>query len=375
MAYVPGCVLLTGGAGFIGSNTLCHLVTKYPDIVFVCLDKMNYCASMRNLAEIADQPNFKFVKGDITSGDLVNHVFEQYSIDTVLHFAAQSHVDNSFGNSLDFTMANVLGTHVLLEAARVAKVPIRRFIHVSTDEVYGEAEMPAYHEKGEEKAEDGVIVVAEKNAAKHAKELDDFKRCTPSSALNPTNPYAATKTAAEFLCRSYAHSFGLPVIITRGNNVYGPKQYPEKIIPKFINLLMRGQPCPLHGDGTHLRSYLYVDDVARAFETVLFKGVVGQIYNIGSSYELSNLQTLRALLKLFGWEDKEHQYVRYVKDRAFSDARYHVESSALEQLGWSQQVDFETGISLTRDWYMKTDSVQHWNADIATALRAHPGSA
>ena len=191
--YDPRCVLVTGGAGFIGSNTLVYLVEKYPLIRFICLDVLLYCASESNLEEIRGRPNFRFVKGDIRSTDLVAYLIESEGVDTILHFAAQTHVDNSFGNSFEFTQTNVFGTHVLLESAKRFAPQIRRFIHVSTDEVYGECT-----------AED--------------------ERRTTESPLRPSNPYAATKVAAEYLVRSYRQSFRLPTIITRGNNVYGPKQ-------------------------------------------------------------------------------------------------------------------------------------------------------
>jgi len=226
--YSPQIVLVTGGAGFIGSNVLVHLVKKYPHAKFVCLDKLDYCSSLRNLKDVWSCSNFQFVKGDIASADLVNYVMHSYKVDTVLHFAAQTHVDNSFGNSFHFTQTNVLGTHVLLESAKIFKDQLKRFIHVSTDEVDGES-----------------------SVQQDATPFDE------KSALNPTNPYAATKAAAELLVKSYAQSFGLPIIITRGNNVYGPGQYPEKLIPKFINLLKLGH---LHHSRTWAAStqlYLY----------------------------------------------------------------------------------------------------------------------
>jgi len=314
------------------------LVKKYPQFKIVNFDRLDYCSCLANLDEIKDYPNYKFVKGDITSADLVNHIIKSEAIDTIVHFAAQTHVDNSFGNSFEFTRANVFGTHVLLESAKLFKDQVRRFVHVSTDEVYGESTATG----------------------------DRFDAASP---LNPTNPYAATKVAAEFLVRSYRHSFGLPTIITRGNNVYGPKQYPEKLIPKFISLLNGKQPCPLHGTGTNRRSFLYVDDVARAFEAIIFKGILGEIYNIGSRFEISNKETCLRLLQLFGLEKEEAKYVTYVKDRAFNDFRYHIDPSSLEALGWSQQVNFELGLELTKDWYLSHPG--HW-PDIAAALSAHP---
>jgi len=194
-------------------------------------------------------------------------------------------------------------------------------------------------------------------------------RFTSESPLNPTNPYAATKVAAEFLVKSYRTSFGLPTIITRGNNVYGPKQYPEKLIPKFISLLASKQPCPLHGTGTNRRSFLYVEDVAHAFEIILFKGVLGEIYNIGSRFEISNKDTTLRLLQLFKLDAEESKYITYVKDRAFNDFRYHIDPSGLEALGWHQRVDFHEGLEKTKDWYMS--HLDHW-PDVKSALSAHP---
>lgn len=346
--YQPKSVLLTGGAGFIGSNTLVWLVKKYPEIKFVCLDKLAYCASTKNFDEISDQkqyPNFKFVKGDITSADLVNYLMKNEVIDTVMHFAAQTHVDHSFGNSFEFTRSNIFGTHVLLESAKLFIHQVKRFIHVSTDEVYGESSVKD-------------------------------EKFDSNSPLNPTNPYAATKVAAEYLVKAYRHSFGLPTIITRGNNVYGPKQYPEKLIPKFINLLHQGKPCPLHGTGVNRRSFLYVEDVARAFEIILFKGVVGEIYNIGSHFEITNKDVCLRLLKLFNIDVESkaddataQKYITYVKDRAFNDFRYYIDPSGLEKLGWCQEIDFDQGLKLTKDWYLS--HVGYW-PDISNALTAHP---
>lgn len=340
MDYDPKVILLTGGAGFIGSCVMVHLVKKYPETQMICLDKLDYCASVKNFEEIQNHKNFRFVRGDITSADLVNHIIGSYKVDTVMHFAAESHVDNSFGNSLGFTHTNVLGTHTLLEAAKAHIKQIRRFIHVSTDEVYGES-----------------------NSVDQRKVVGD--------ALSPTNPYAASKAAAEFMVKSYRKSFNLPTIITRGNNVYGPRQYPEKLIPKFISLLNRGQPCPLHGDGSNRRSFLFVQDVAEAFEVILRKGVVGTIYNIGSDYEITNKGVLQELLGLFGLQDREEELVRYVRDRPFNDFRYHINTEGLEGLGWKQKVQFAEGLKITKEWYLARPN--YWG-NISSALFAHPNN-
>jgi dTDP-glucose 4,6-dehydratase len=267
---------------------------------------------------------------------LVNFVLETEKIDTIMHFAAQTHVDNSFGNSFQFTQNNIMGTHVLLESAKVHG--IKRFIHVSTDEVYGE-------------------------------QRRDQEAMDEEQVLEPTNPYAATKAGAEFLAKSYHRSFGMPIIITRGNNVYGPHQYPEKLIPKFINQLLRGRPVTLHGTGENTRNFLYVEDVARAFEIILFRGKVGLIYNIGGTNEKANIEVARSLIKLAGLGDREDQMMTFVEDRAFNDLRYHINSSRLHELGWKEMVSWEEGLQTTFHWYSQF-SGRYGN--IENALVAHP---
>ena len=311
---------------------------------FACLftvvvyDKLDYCSCLDNLQDIKDLPNFKFVKGDIESADLVNYVFTQEKIDTVMHFAAQTHVDNSFGNSFTFTKANIYGTHVLLESAKNCDT-IRRFIHVSTDEVYGEGEDFDAKPMGEE------------------------------HILEPTNPYAATKAGAEFIVKAYHRSFKLPCIITRGNNVYGPHQYPEKLIPKFTNQLLKGMKLTLHGDGSNTRNFLFVEDVARAFDTILHKGKVANIYNIGGDNEVSNLQVAKDLIKILGKEGQEDELITFVPDRKFNDLRYTIHSGKLHELGWTEQMSWEEGLRKTVEWYRDYTS-RYGNID--QALVAHP---
>jgi dTDP-glucose 4,6-dehydratase len=266
----------------------------------------------------------------------VNFVLETEKIDTVMHFAAQTHVDNSFGNSFQFTQNNIMGTHVLLESAKSAG--IKRFIHVSTDEVYGEQHR-------------------------------DQEAMDEEQVLEPTNPYAATKAGAEFLAKSYHRSFGMPIIITRGNNVYGPHQYPEKLIPKFINQLLRGRAVTLHGTGENTRNFLFVEDVARAFEIILFRGRVGLIYNIGGTNEKANIEVARALIKLAGLEDREDQMMTFVEDRVFNDLRYHINSTRLHELGWQELVSWEEGLRMTFNWYSKFSGRF---GNIENALVAHP---
>ena len=286
--------------------------------------------------EIKDYPNYKFIKGNICSSDIVNYVLAAENIDTILHFAAQTHVDNSFGNSFQFTQNNIMGTHVLLESAKSAN--IKRFVHVSTDEVYGEQRL-------------------------------DQDAMSEEQVLEPTNPYAATKAGAEFLAKSYHRSFGMPIIITRGNNVYGPHQYPEKLIPKFINQLMKGRNVTMHGTGENKRNFLFVEDVERAFEIILFKAKVGQVYNIGGSKEQTNFEVARQLIKLSGHAGDPKERMVFVDDRVFNDLRYHINSDRLFELGWREQMGWEEGLKKTFDWYV-ANSVRY--GDIESALAAHP---
>lgn len=338
MRYAPHNILITGGAGFIGSNAVIHFVKSYPEYKIINYDKLDYCSSLMNLQEVADYPNYKFIHGNLLSSDLLMYILETEKVDTVIHFAAQTHVDNSFGNSFQFTENNIRGTHTLLEAIKTYG-KVQRLIHVSTDEVYGEAGLEAH---------------------------------TESTLLQPTNPYSATKAGAELLVQAYYHSFNLPMIITRGNNVYGPRQYPEKLIPKFILRLAQGKPCCIHGSGDHKRSFIYVDDTVSAFDTILHYGEIGQIYNIGNPEERSNLQVAQDLIRLFGLEDQMDQYITFVEDRPFNDCRYRITSEKLEKLGWARRVDWETGLRLTVDWYRTHVIDKNWWPEIETALVPHP---
>lgn len=336
--YVPQNILLTGGAGFIAGHVALLLVRAYPQYKVVVLDKLDYCSSVKNFDAMKDCPNFKFIKGDISSPDLVNYLLTAEKIDTIMHFAAQTHVDNSFGNSFDFTMNNIFGTHVLLEAARVVG-GIKRFIHVSTDEVYGESSV--------------------------GMEVGNHE----GHALEPTNPYAATKAGAEMLVKAYHTSYKLPVITTRGNNVYGPQQYPEKLIPKFVLLAKQGRLLPIHGNGANARSYLYVTDVARAFDKILHKGVVGEVYNVGTTKERTVKSVAETVCTYFGKDPAET--ITHVMDRAFNDQRYFLETSKLSALGWKEEMTWEDGIKTTIEWYLKHG--ESWfDNDISTALQAHP---
>ncbi|XP_044472788.1 trifunctional UDP-glucose 4,6-dehydratase/UDP-4-keto-6-deoxy-D-glucose 3,5-epimerase/UDP-4-keto-L-rhamnose-reductase RHM1-like [Mangifera indica] len=334
--YKPKNILITGAAGFIASHVCNRLIRNYPDYKIVVLDKLDYCSNLKNLLPSKASANFKFVKGDIGSADLVNFLLITESIDTIMHFAAQTHVDNSFGNSFEFTKNNIYGTHVLLEACKVTG-QIRRFIHVSTDEVYGETD------------EDAVVGNHE------------------ASQLLPTNPYSATKAGAEMLVMAYGRSYGLPVITTRGNNVYGPNQFPEKLIPKFILLAMRGLPLPIHGDGSNVRSYLYCEDVAEAFEVILHKGEVGHVYNIGTKKERRVIDVAKDICKLFS-RDPEAS-IKFVDNRPFNDQRYFLDDEKLKNLGWSERTTWEEGLKKTMEWYIQNPE---WWGDVSGALLPHP---
>ena len=330
--------MITGGAGFIASYVVRHFVIQYPEYNIVCYDKLDYCASLNNIKALEEHANFSFEQGDITNAERTLEVLRKHAIDTVMHFAAQSHVDLSFGNSYSFTHNNVFGTHVLLECSVSAKVS--KFIHVSTDEVYGEVE-------------------------------HDASDLLETALLCPTNPYAASKAAAEMIVNAYFKSFKLPVIIVRSNNVYGPHQYPEKVIPKFSCLLNRKRKAILHGDGSPTRRYLYAGDAADAFDTIFHKGSVGQIYNIGSRNEVSNKELCNLLLDEFKIPRSEfNNWVEHTHDRPFNDMRYAVDASKISSLGWVQKTSFDDGLKLTVEWYRQYGET--WWGDISHCLTAFP---
>ncbi|KAL6702472.1 hypothetical protein ACN47E_001627 [Coniothyrium glycines] len=334
-------ILVTGGAGFIACWFVRHLVLTYPRYHVVSFDKLDYCATLNNTRILDSSSNFDFEQGDITSPQQVKRVLRKYNIDTIFHFAAQSHVDLSFGNSYEFTNTNVYGTHVLLERAR--EHGINRFIHISTDEVYGDVPVGAA-DLGE------------------------------TSILAPTNPYSASKAAAEMMVSAYRSSFKLPLLTVRANNVYGPHQFPEKIIPKFIMLLQRKQKLLLHGDGSPTRRYLYAGDIVDAIDTIFHKGEVGQIYNIASKVEMSNHEICRKLLSAFNvtheTESDVQRWVEHTEDRPFNDQRYATDGSKLSGLGWEPRVSFDEGLRITVDWYRRFGEV--WWGDISRVLTSFP---
>jgi dTDP-glucose 4,6-dehydratase/UDP-glucose 4,6-dehydratase len=306
-------LLITGGCGFIGSNFINYYFYKNKINKLVNIDAMYYCANEKNVDEsIRNDNKYIFIKGNICNDELITNILKQHNITHIIHFAAQSHVQNSFDDSISFTNDNIVGTHTLLECCKKYG-KLEKFIHVSTDEVYGES----------------MLSIEEKHKTEH-------------SILCPTNPYAATKAGAELLAQSYNHSFNLPIIITRGNNVYGPNQYPEKLIPRFIKLLKENKKVTIHGDGSNVRGFLHAYDTATAFETILEKGFIGEIYNIGCNdgMEYSVIDIAKTLIQFIKKTDKYDEWIEYVEDRPFNDKRYYISNQKLKDLGWEIKKEF-----------------------------------
>jgi dTDP-glucose 4,6-dehydratase len=306
-------LLITGGCGFIGSNFINNYFPKNKVHKLVNVDAMYYCANEENVdKQIRCDTNYIFAKGNICDYHFIEKILKEYEITHIIHFAAQSHVQNSFDDSIQFTYDNILGTHTLLESCKKYG-KIEKFIHVSTDEVYGES----------------MNSIEETHKTEH-------------SILCPTNPYAATKAGAELLAQSYNHSFKMPIIITRGNNVYGPNQYPEKLIPRFIQLLKENKKVTIQGDGSNVRAFLHANDTASAFETILENGTVGEIYNIGcdDQMEYSVLEIAKILIKMIKNTDNYDEWIEYVEDRPFNDKRYYISNQKLKDLGWEIKENF-----------------------------------
>jgi dTDP-glucose 4,6-dehydratase len=311
-------LLVTGGCGFIGSNFINYYFFKNKLNKIINLDAMYYCAVENNVNEkIRDHPNYVLIKGNLNDVDLVDSILKKHQITHVIHFAAQSHVQNSFEDSIKFTYDNVLGTNNLLECCRKYK-KIQKFIHVSTDEVYGES----------------------------MNSIEELCK-TEHSILCPTNPYAATKAGAELIAQSYLHSYKMPIVITRGNNVYGRNQYPEKLIPRFIQLLKEDKKVTIQGNGSSVRAFLHAYDTAKAFETILEKGVVGEIYNIGcdENMEYSVLDVAKILIKMIKQSENYDEYIEYIEDRPYNDMRYYISNQKLKDLGWNIEVDLLSGLN------------------------------
>ncbi|MBI4975164.1 dTDP-glucose 4,6-dehydratase [Candidatus Peregrinibacteria bacterium] len=310
-------ILITGGAGFIGTNYCYYHSDKYPDDEIFVLDKLTYAGNLDNLYELIHRPHFHFVQGDIADKKFILDFFEKEYFDIVVHFAAESHVDRSIEEPDVFVVTNVIGTQNLLEAAKNTNV--KRFHHISTDEVYGDLrESPDSY----------------------------FTELTP---LAPNSPYAASKASSDLIVRSYFHTYGMPVTISRCSNNYGPYQFPEKLIPYFFGLISENKPVPVYGDGLHVRDWLFVTDHCRAVDLIIQKGKIGEIYNIGGNNEKTNIEITKFLLKFLG---KDESCIIYVDDRLGHDRRYAIDASKIQkELGFKPETSFEDGIKQTFEWY------------------------
>lgn len=303
------CVLFTGGCGAIGSVMLNFFVCKYPQTRFVNLDALTYAGNSNNIIQ---KPNYKLYHGNICNVELVNHILETERPGIIVHLAAETHVDNSFGNSFAFTQTNVFGTHTLLECARKYN-KLTKFIHMSTDEVYGS--------------------------------VDDGTTCNETtSMIAPSNPYSASKAAAEMLCHAYMMSFKLPIIILRCNNAVSPFQHQEKLIPKILDCLANNKKIPIHGKGHSKRTFIHALDIAEAFDIVIEKGDVNSVYNIGNDEEYTVIEVVQHILQTLKPGNNIEDWIEFVPDRAFQDYRYSVDTTALRNLGWKPKVDFDQAI-------------------------------
>lgn len=313
-------LLVTGGAGFIGSNFICYMLENHPDYTIVNLDKLTYAGNLENLEDVENYPQYHFVKGDIADRPIVESVARQYHIDTIVNFAAESHVDRSILGPAVFIKTNVVGTNTLLEIAK--DLSLEKFLQISTDEVYGS--------------------------------LGPTGKFTEESPLHPNSPYAASKAAADWLALAYHHTYGLPVVITRSSNNYGPYQFPEKLIPLMIANASSGRPLPVYGDGLNVRDWLHVSDNCAAIELVLHKGKVGGTYNISGNNEVKNIDVVKLILKKL---NKPESLITFVKDRLGHDRRYALDASKImRELRWKPKYTFEQGLDETIEWYVSHQS-------------------
>ncbi|HAL45842.1 MAG: dTDP-glucose 4,6-dehydratase [Planctomycetes bacterium GWF2_42_9] len=320
-------ILVTGGAGFIGSNFVRLVLAQQPDCLIVNVDKLTYAGNLENLEGFLDNPTHVFVKADINDGKIIEQLIDKYKIETIINFAAESHVDRSISEPKVFIETNVTGTLTLLEAARDKK--IQKFVQISTDEVYGE--------------------------------LGETGKFTEQTPLSPNSPYSASKTSADLLVRAFGHTFGLNYNITRCSNNYGPYQFPEKMIPLMINNALNDKPLPVYGDGLNVRDWIHVEDHCQAIWKVLVEGKPSEIYNIGSSNEKTNLEVVKTILDAVG---KPHSLITFVKDRPGHDRRYAIDSSKINsQLGWKAKTNFAQGIKSTIDWYLQN---KKWLANVTS---------
>ncbi|HDP70189.1 MAG TPA: dTDP-glucose 4,6-dehydratase [Actinobacteria bacterium] len=304
-------LLITGGAGFIGSNFIRYMLKVHPNYKIINLDKLTYAGNLDNLKDIEKNPNYSFIKGDICDTSLVLKLAKE--VDVVINFAAESHVDRSIESPDEFISTNIFGTNNLLKSAFDAK--IKRFIQISTDETYGSIESGSFKE---------------------------------TDSLFPNSPYSASKASGDLIARSYWKTYGFPVIVTRSTNNFGPYQYPEKLIPLFVTNVLENKKVPLYGDGLNVRDWLYVKDNCEAIDLILHKGKEGEIYNIGAKNELSNIEITKMVLDVLG---KDENFIEHVTDRPGHDRRYSVDILKIKKLGWNPQHDFDEALKLTVNWY------------------------
>lgn len=331
-------VLVTGGAGFIGGNFVHYMVAKYPEYHIFNLDALTYAGDLTKHQKIEGKSNYTFVHTDITKSLEIHKLFEKEQFDYVVHFAAESHVDRSIREPEVFIRTNILGTQILLEAAK--RIGVQKFVHISTDEVYGELDF----------------------------DPDTF--FTEETPLQPNSPYSASKASSDFLVRSYYETFDLPVNITRCSNNYGPYHFPEKLIPLTISRIINDEPVPIYGDGKHIRDWLHVEDHCSAIDLVLHKGELGEVYNIGGHNEKTNLEVVQTIIKALG---KSEELIQYVPDRLGHDRRYAIDPSKLERLGWVPVYSFDSGIQQTITWYLENqiwwNQILHKNNQIFSIKR------
>jgi dTDP-glucose 4,6-dehydratase len=313
-------ILVTGGAGFIGSNFINHILNEREDYFIVNLDNLTYAGNLENLIPSEGKKNYQFIKGDITNPDLVRYIFEKYKIKYVINFAAESHVDRSILGSEIFFRTNVIGTNVLLEISR--RFEVEKFLQVSTDEVYGSL------------GSEGLF--------------------TEETPLSPNSPYSSSKASADMMALSFFHTYGMPVVITRCSNNYGPYQFPEKLIPLMIINSINNKKLPVYGDGMYVRDWIYVIDHNKAIDIVFDKGRIGEVYNIGASNEMPNIQIIKLVLQHL---NKSEELIQFVKDRPGHDRRYAIDSSKIQnELGWKPSILFEDAIKSTIDWYLQNEN-------------------
>ena len=359
-------IIITGGAGFIGSHVVRLFVNKYPDYRIINVDKLTYAGNLANLKDVEAMPNYVFVKGDICDFDAMLSLMKEYAVDGVIHLAAESHVDRSIKDPFTFARTNVMGTLALLQAAKLVwedsadRYEGKRFYHISTDEVYGALKMN--HPEG---IEPPFKTVASSEG--HKAYGDDFFYET--TKYNPHSPYSASKASSDHFVRAYHDTYGMPTIVTNCSNNYGPYQFPEKLIPLFINNIRHGKPLPVYGKGENVRDWLFVEDHARAIDVIFHEGKIAETYNIGGFNEWKNIDLIKVMIKtvdklLGNPEGHSLGLITYVTDRLGHDARYAIDSTKLQkELGWEPSLQFEEGIEKTVKWYLDN---QEWMDNVTS---------